>query len=71
MSWNYRIVKKESEDSLGYGVYEVYYDESGKAMLCTENPISMEEETLNGLEFVVSKIKIAINMPILRYEDFK
>ena len=70
MSWSYRIVKTNVGDVSWYGVHEVYYDDEGKPALVSEEAVSLKEETVDDLDFLIGKIKIALKQPILNYEDF-
>ena len=36
--WNYRIIKKSSNNDLHYGLYEVFYNNSGEICAHAENP---------------------------------
>ena len=42
MSWNYRLVKKQSG---GFAVHEVYFDKRGKPWSMTQEPVSLYGET--------------------------
>ena len=67
MSWSYRVVKKEDI----YGIHEVYYDDDGKPDMCTENPIIMDADSADDLEWMIKQFKIAMNQPWLNYTDFQ
>ena len=66
MSWDYRVVKKEDM----YGIHEVYYDDDGKPYMCTENPITMDADSENDLEWMLENVAPAVNHPWLNYTDF-
>lgn len=66
MSWDYRVVRKEDM----CGIHEVYYDDGGKPYMCTENPITMDADSANDLEWMIEQFKTAMNQPWLNYTDF-
>jgi hypothetical protein len=70
MSWSYRIVKTNVGGVSWFGVHEVYYDDEGKPTMVSQESVSLEEETVDDLDFLIGKIKIAMKQPILNYEDF-
>lgn len=56
--WNYRIVKYKSGD--GYGLHEVYYDDSGAAWSMTSNPVSFGCDLEDGPEGVLASMRLAL-----------
>lgn len=64
MTWNYRIVKYA--DGTGFGLHEVHYDEEGKEVSMTENPVRFASETAEELRdsLIIAKTS-AINRPVL------
>ena len=70
MTWNYRIVAIDYDEEVEYGIYEVYYDDDGKPVSRTLNPVpcvgSAEEELHNSFEYM----KEAFGKPILTDKDF-
>lgn len=70
MSWSYRIVKKKNNDAVWYGIHEVFYDDEGKPTMCTEDPITLEAESMKDFGWMLSQFKIATNQPWLNYKDF-
>lgn len=41
MTWNYRVMKRKNElGEFEFGIYEVYYDEAGKKISCTEKSLT-------------------------------
>lgn len=67
MSWNYRVLERKGT----YGIYEVYYDEKGIPKYCSEDPIKIEEESVDELVDVFNLIEKSFKKSILNYEDFK
>ena len=70
MSWSYRIVKKQNGDAEWYGIHEVYYDGDGKPTACTEDPITLDAESMEDFDWMLAQFKIATNQPWLNYKDF-
>jgi hypothetical protein len=68
MSWNYRVVRTGQ----GFGVFEVYYDETGRPDGTTERPIldfycDTPEDLLHELEL----IKAAFEKPPLEMKSIE
>ena len=66
--WNYRIIKKSVEDPLDceYGIYEVFYNDSGEVFAHDEEPMiignSVEDikEALKMLQEDINKYDVII-----------
>ena len=73
--WNYRIIKKESEGiGIGtYGIHEVFYNEDGKPVAYTKDPVAVEwdedDDWLEG-EHILNRMLEAFNDPVLTHDDF-
>jgi hypothetical protein len=65
MNWSYRVVKTDS----GFAVYEVYFDEAGKAVGIAEKPETRWAETLEGLKEELEVLLEALNSPPIAIED--
>lgn len=66
--WNYRLL--EAEDGT-LAIHEVYYDEEGKPMSCTANPIDISGwNNIQEIADTLEMMKKALRYPILREEDF-
>ena len=64
MSWNYRVIRYANNE--GFGLHEVYYDESGKVEGWTEDPVitcsaneSFEREFIRELKAMMKDIESA------------
>lgn len=71
--WNYRIVKR-TDKSTGedyYGVHECFYDADGKKPGWTENPVSVISETPEGIKWVLDKMALALDRPIIDGNETK
>ena len=72
MSWNYRVVRREFPNgSVMWGIHEVYYDYNGEADSCTDDPVRIEEFSLNDLGATVKRLRRALREPVLEYADFE
>ncbi len=66
MTWNYRVVKTGE----GFGVFEVYYDEAGRAIGTTENPIlGFFCETPEAILAELEVMKAAWELPYLEMDS--
>ncbi len=70
MSWNYRVIKRNSDGNEWYGIYEVYYDDSGRPVACTETPINPFGETLDELATDLQHFTEAMAKPALDFDQF-
>ena len=66
MSCNYRILKTPK----GLSIYEVYYDEDGKPISCTENPIlDFHVDSEEDIKEEIKIIQKAFESPTLDLKD--
>lgn len=70
MSWNYRVIRHTVDGETGYGVHEVYYNEDGKPIACTEEPAKPYGETPDELAKDVLHFASALEKPVLDYSYF-
>ena len=81
MTWNYRIIKDTHTYNNGktyprYGVYEVFYNDDGSIMTCSQDPEELscvddtDEDALNSLKWTIKKIAEDIEKhPVLDIAD--
>jgi len=62
MSFNYRLIKNEIDNSIG--IYEVYYDDNGAVKAHIANPIIIGNNFEDLMREMIN-IKDAFNKPIL------
>jgi len=66
MSWNYRIIRHETNDEVWYAVHEVYYDKDGTLNGWTEDPVRFggndREDLLKGLAMALRDCR---ELPVL------
>ena len=73
MTWNYRVLKTSTtrnfENKLTkwdtYEFHEAYYDDNGKIVSITKNPIPPSGETLEELSSTLEKYKEALSKPVI------
>ncbi len=65
-TWNYRVFLEENGD---YVIREVFYDEDGCVIGCTENPVEPFGRTLGELAKHIEWFKEAMDLPTLTLAD--
>lgn len=70
MSWNHRILAHKDGDEMYFQIHEVYYDKDGKPEGYTANSVSVGSESLDGIKWVLDKMKECTSKPILLADDF-
>lgn len=70
MSWNHRILAHKDGDEMYFEIHEVYYDKEGKPDSYTANGVSVGAESLDGIKWVLDKMKECLDKPILSAENF-
>ena len=70
MSWNYRVIKRLVDNVEFFAIHEVYYDEYEIPEFVTESPACPQGETLEELKKNSSLYVMALEKPVLIYEDF-
>jgi hypothetical protein len=69
MTWNHRVVKKtHTTGEISYGVHEVYYNDEGKPISCTQDAVEPYGETLEELKREIERFSKATELPILDYD---
>lgn len=70
MTWNYRIIKYDTNKNIVYRIHEVFYDEKGKIEGFTEDAVFAQGETVDEL---ISDLQMMINdakkYPILSLKE--
>ena len=70
MGWNHRILAHKDGDEMYFQIHEVYYDKDGKPDGYTANGVSVGAESLDGIKWVLDKMKECANKPVLLADDF-
>ena len=73
MTWNFRVMLFDADwpgDADYYGIAEVHYDDQGKPMRYTENPVRVTwDEGEDGAKILELMAK-AFALPVLTSKDF-
>ena len=69
MSWNYRVLKHVEEDFTSYHIHEVFYNEDGSIMSCSEYQCSPFGETAEELKEDFELMAGAFEKPVIPYEE--
>lgn len=69
MSWNYRILAHKDKDGWFFQIHEVYYNE-GIPNSYTANGVSVCGESVEGISWVLEKMKECVIKPILSVDNF-
>lgn len=72
--WNYRLLARTVSNEIEFGIYEVYY-ENDEPVSCSTNPIypstyGSDENFLDSIKWELNAMKLAVEKPILDYDDF-
>ena len=68
MSWNYRIVRRDDDGIVSFGIHEAYFEEDGSCFAITEEPVKPYGETWDELYEDLSAMASAVGKPVLDYE---
>ena len=72
MSWNYRIIKKTTNDEEDYyKIHEVYYDENDNIMFWSEDSVDPHGLNLDELKYDLDLMYKAFDKPVLYIENDK
>jgi hypothetical protein len=66
MNWNYRVFREENGD---YLIREVFYEEDGSILGCTENAVEPFGRSLEELTQNIEWFKEALKLPVLTLAD--
>lgn len=70
MTWNYRVVRKVyNDETILWGIHEVFYDDEGNPKAVTVDAIAPESESEEGIKTVLEWMLAALEKPILEYSD--
>lgn len=67
--WNYRIMKRKNDQGqFDFGIYEVFYDDNGKVIGSTENPLTPVCDSPDDLRQELKIMMDAFDKETLTYE---
>jgi hypothetical protein len=72
MTWNYRVVKKQSDDEPYFQIYEVYYKGKGISLkniaYMSQTPIAPFGSNKKELKRDLKWMQRAFDLPVINYE---
>lgn len=70
MSWNYRVMKKKNKSGeYEFGIYEVYYDETGKVISWTTESMTPVCASEADLDYEINIMRRAFEQETLLYTE--
>lgn len=66
MTWDYRVFREQDG---AYVIREVFYDDDGSLLACTESAVEPMGESLNELAKDIDAFKEALKLPVLTLAD--
>ncbi len=70
MGWSYRILAHKNGDECFFQIHEVYYDNKNKPNSYTAEGVSVGADSIEGINWVLDKMKECVNKPIISVENF-
>ena len=66
-AWDYRIVRRESEDGSDewYSIQEIYYDEETEKPIAQTIDLQVEGDTISGMRTQLERMLKALDQPVL------
>ena len=71
MTWNHRVIAREYKGELAFGIHEIFYEDDGVPMGCTESAVGVVGDNLAELSQTLKWMRKALRKPILNYADFE
>jgi hypothetical protein len=65
MTWNHRVVKKNYDGEIQYGIHEAFYNDKDELINITVDPVEVASETIEGLRWTLQKMLEALDKPII------
>lgn len=65
--WNHRVVKKGEL----YGIHECHYNHEGKIEFITEDAISVEAESRDGVKWCLRMMEANWILPVIDFDTLK
>jgi len=70
MSWNYRVLRHDTEVGDVYAIHVVYYDDGEPTDCSTERVTCGYYDDFRGIGADLEKLQEALEKPVLNYDDF-
>jgi len=58
----------KDQDETTFGIYEVFYDDQGRAWAVTENPVEVSGDSVDDLAKTLKWMKAALSKKVLDYD---
>ena len=71
MTWNYRIIKHDTAESVYFAVHEVYYDKQGNITNWTQNPIDITGDSAKEIARTLQMILTDTKQPVLKESELE
>ena len=71
MNWNYRVLKQEINGEIYFGIHEVYYDEIGQIISCTEKSMIPLCNKIEDINYEFELMKDALKEDIIDSKSFQ
>lgn len=74
-SWNYRVIHRKilgrtpEFDEDVYAIHEVYYDDEGKMVAVTDDPVPAYSEDMKGLAWVLERFAEAYKKGVVEWDS--
>jgi hypothetical protein len=69
--WNFRIIQVGDGEKAYFGIHEVFYDDKGNPIACTEKAVDVGADSKKGIAWVLKKMALGAKKPVLKYEMFE
>lgn len=70
MSWNYRVMKQQTDKGVSYfEMVETYYDAQGKVISASDGKNLLAQERVQDILWVVSELQEAFKKPIIKENE--
>jgi len=69
MTWNYRIIKHDSEKRSYFAIHEVFYNNKGEITSWTENPIDIVGESKVDIKSILKQMTLDTETPTLKESE--
>ena len=70
MGWNHRLLAHKEGEGIYLQIHEVYYDTKGVPNGYTDKGVTVGADDIEGIDWVLGKMKECLSKPILSVEDF-
>ena len=74
-SWNYRVIHRKilgrtpEYDEDVYAIHEVYYDDAGKMVAVTTEPVPAYSENMKGMGWVLERFAEAYKKDVVEWDS--